>query len=151
MRNNTQIALVIAALMYLLGGLYMLLAPEGAHAMLSTGPYDPAGAALLTAAVLAFATTFLIAAHDASRIALHVSAVGLLFMGIVGAHQMFIAQTLPRSAVMVVALIVDLVVAVFLLISLSEAAMRLEPVSAGVGGPARRQREKTRVRRRVRR
>lgn len=155
MRHYAQIALVIAALMYLLGGLYLLLAPQSAYPLLSTGPYDPAGAALLTAAVLAFATIFLIAAHDASRVALHVSTVGLLFLGIAGAHQMFIAQTLTRSAVTVMGLIVDLVVAVYLLIALSEAAMRLEAAPPGAvaaaGAPAWPRRTKAPARRPQRR
>ncbi len=139
MHHHVQIALVIAALLYLLGGLSMLLAPESAHELLSTGPYDPAGAALLTAAALAFAAIFLIAAHDGSRPVLHMSAVALLFMGVAWAQQMFLAQTAARNVVTVVGLILDLVIAVYLVIALSEGAARLETAAAAAaaGGAAR--------------
>jgi drug/metabolite transporter (DMT)-like permease len=136
MRHHVQIALVIAALLYGLGGLFMLLAPESAHKLLFKGSYDPAGAALLTAAVLGFAAIFLIAAHDGTRPVLHISAVALLFMGVAWAQQMLMAGNAARNAVTVVGLILDLAIAFYLVIALSEGVARLETTVAG--GPARR-------------
>lgn len=146
MRNHVQVALVIAALLYLFGGLFMLLAPESAHTLFSTGPHDPAASALLTAALIAFATIFLIAAHEPTRALTHVAVVGMLFLGLTWAYQMFIAQSLPRGAVTVSAMIINLVVAGYLLIAQSDAVMRLETASvvSARRGKARATRRKRR-------
>lgn len=130
MTNHVQVALVVVALLYLSGGLFMLLAPESAQTLLSTAPRDPVASALLTAALFAFATIFLLAAHEATRALTHVAVVGLLFLGLTWAYQMFIAQSLPRGTVTVTALIINLVVAVYLLIAQSDAVARLETASA---------------------
>jgi hypothetical protein len=129
MKAQVQIALVIVALLYLAWGLALLLAPEQAHALLSTGPYNATTSAMFGAALFAFVTIFFIAAHEPMREIVHASAVGLAFFGVVAAYQMLVANTMPQSPPTVISLMINLAVAVYLLMSLTYAAVEMQGAS----------------------
>lgn len=126
MKNHVQSALVIAVILYLGWGLSLLVAPEQMHAILSSGTYDPTTTAMFGAGVFAFALVFLIAAHSPTRETVHASVSGLLFFGFVGLYQMFVAKGMPQTTLTVVSMVVNLAVAIYLLISLTDAAMAME-------------------------
>jgi drug/metabolite transporter (DMT)-like permease len=141
-KTQVQVALVIAALLYLAWGLGMLLAPELAHQMLSTAPQNPATAAMFTAALFAFAVVFFIGAHEPAHEVVHAAAAGLLFFGVAAAYQMFAAKTMIASPATVASLIINLGAAFFLLLSLTEGGMRV--AAAPRARPAARRRTKRR-------
>lgn len=126
MKNHVQSALVIAVILYLGWGLSLLVAPEQMHAILSSGTYDPTTTAMFGAGLFAFALVFLIAAHSPTRETVHASVSGLLFFGFVGLYQMFVAKGMPQTTLTVVSMVVNLAVAIYLLISLTDAAMAME-------------------------
>ena len=131
MRVHVQGALAIVMLLYLLWGLAVLVAPQTAHELLSTGPYDPASLCMFGAALFAFATLFMIAAHMPARDIVHAAAVGLAFLGLTAAYLMFIARTMPASAPTVISLAINVTVALYLLISLTEAATQIGVAASG--------------------
>lgn len=123
MKNHVQSALVIAAILYLGWGLSLLVAPDKMHPLLSTGAYDPVTTAMFGAGLFAFVLVFLIAAHNPLRETVHASVSALLFFGFVGLYQMFVAKGMPQTTLTVVSMVINLAVAIYLLISLTDAAM----------------------------
>jgi hypothetical protein len=126
MNNHVQIALVIAALLYLAWGLSLLVAPEWANQMLSSSPLNASTSALFGAGLFAFVIVFLIAAHRPGRETVHAAVTGLLFIGVVAAYQLFIAKTMPQTAWTVASLVINIAVALYLLMALTESALSLE-------------------------
>jgi len=126
MKNHVQIALVIVAVMYLGWGVGLLVAPETMHPLLSTWRYDPTVTAMFGAGLFAFVMVFLIAAQNPSQEMVHASVSGLLFFGFVGLYQMFVAKGMPQNTMTVISMVINLAAAIYMLISLSDAAMGLE-------------------------
>lgn len=123
MKSHIQIALVIVMILYLLWALGLLVAPETVHNSLSTGPFDASSSAMFGAGLFAFVLVFMVAVHEPTRELVFVSATGLLFFGLTAAYQIFISKTMPQHPVTVFTLIINLGVAVYLLITLSESVM----------------------------
>jgi len=121
MKPQVQGALVIVALLYLMWGFAFLVMPEKATAMMSTSPHNPALAAMFAASLFAFGTMFLVAAHEPSREIVHAAAVALGFIGATAAIQM-VTKTMPASPMTVISLIINLGAAIYLFISLTDAA-----------------------------
>jgi len=140
MKNHVQSALVIAAILYLGWGLSLLVAPEKVHPLLSTGTFDPAITAMFGAGLFAFVLVFLIAAHNPLRETVHASVSALLFFGFVGLYQMFVAKGMPQTAMIVISMIINLAVAIYLLIFLTDAAMAMEGGKHKAKPKARRRR-----------
>jgi len=140
MKNHVQSALVIAVILYLGWGLSLLVAPEQMHATLSSGTYDPTTTAMFGAGLFAFALVFLIAAHSPTQETVHASVSGLLFFGFVGLYQMFVAKGMPQTTLTVVSMIINLAVAIYLLILLTDAAMAMEGGKRKAKPKARRRR-----------
>jgi len=130
MKPQVQGALVIVALLYLVWAFAFLLMPEHATAMMSTGPHNPALAAMFAAALFAFGTMFLVAAHEPSREIVHAAAVALGFIGATAAIQM-LSKSMPAAPLTVISLIINLGAAVYLFISLTDAAMTMAPGGRG--------------------
>lgn len=126
MKNHVQIALVIAALLYLVWGLSLLVAPEWANQMLSSSPINETTSALFGAGLFAFVIVFLIAAHRPGRETVHAAVTGLLFIGVVTAYQLFIAKTMPQTSWTVISLVINIALALYLLMALTESALSLE-------------------------
>jgi hypothetical protein len=57
-RTLIQVVLLIAAALYMGWGLTLLLAPSVSHALVSTGPCDPAVTAMFGATLLGMMVTF---------------------------------------------------------------------------------------------
>lgn len=126
MKNHVQIALVIAALLYLVWGLSLLVAPEWANQMLSSSPINATTSSLFGAGLFAFVIVFLIAAHRPGRETVHAAVTGLLFIGVVTAYQLFIAKAMPQTSWTVISLVINIAVALYLLMALTESALNLE-------------------------
>lgn len=139
MKFQTQVALVIAAVLFLGWGLALLIKPQAAHALLSTGPNDPAVTAMFGGALFAFAAVFSIAARETAREIVYASAVSLLFLGVVAGYQMLIGKHMPQNPATVISLVATLGISVFLFISMTDAAMNL----AGGGRKGRRSTTRT--------
>lgn len=108
MKARLQLILLAAAAVYMGWGLALLLAPEAAHPLLSTGPYDPVMTALFGVALVAFAAGFVIGARDPVKEVVRVAVVAQLLLGAVVAFLMFVAATLPRSPVTLISLCLDI-------------------------------------------
>ncbi len=132
MRSEAQFALVIAAFLYLAWGLGVLVAPQATGALLSNEPFNATMTALFGAALFAFSTLFLIGAHDPSREIVHASAVALTLIATVEGYQIWGNRSMPQSPATVFSFIINLGVAAYLLISLSEAMSHRAPVVAKV-------------------
>jgi hypothetical protein len=145
MKNYVQVALVIAAVMYLAWGLSLLVAPEWSHAMISSGPFNPTTTALFGAGLFAFVIIFFIAAHRPERETVHAAVTGMLFIGVVAAYQMFVSRSMPQTGWTVASLVIDVAVAFYLLMALTETAMTLEEKKAA---PAARRAKARRSKRR---
>ena len=148
MKPQVQGALLIVALLYLIWAFAFLVMPEQATAMMSTGPHNPALAAMFAASLFAFGTMFLVAAHEPSREIVHASAVALGFIGATAAIQM-LSKGMPASLMTVVSLIINLGAAVYLFISLTDAAMSM--AGGGRGKTRARAKGARRTRRTTRR
>ncbi|MEK7840006.1 MAG: hypothetical protein AAB252_02400 [Pseudomonadota bacterium] len=140
MKNHVQSALVIAAILYLGWGLSLLVAPEQMQALLSSGTYDPTTTAMFGASLFAFVLVFLIAAHNPTQETVHASVSGLLFIGFVGLYQMFVAKGMPQTTLTVLSMVINLAVAIYLLITLTDAAMVVGGGKRGKAKPKARRR-----------
>jgi hypothetical protein len=94
--------------------------------MLSSSPLNASTSALFGAGLFAFVIVFLIAAHRPGRETVHAAVTGLLFIGVVAAYQLFIAKTMPQTAWTVASLVINIAVALYLLMALTESALSLE-------------------------
>lgn len=120
MKAQVQVALVLAAVLYLLWGLGMLVAPDRTHALLTTGPYDVATTALLGASLIGFAALFLMAAREPVRPLVRACAVALLFLGVTAGYQMFFSRSIHQAPAVATSLILDLGLAFFLMVALAD-------------------------------
>lgn len=125
MKAQAQVALVIAAVLYLGWGLALLVKPQATHALLSTALNDPAMTAMFGSAMFAFAAVFFIAWREPVREIVYASAVSLMFLGIVAGYQLLIGKHMPQNLATVMTLVLTLGISVFLFISVTEAAMNL--------------------------
>jgi len=142
MKTHIQIALVIVMILYLLWALGLLVAPEMVHTSLSTGPFDASSSAMFGAGLFAFVLVFMVAVHEPTRELVFVSATGLLFFGVTAAYQIFISKTMPQHPGTVFTLIINLGVAVYLLITLSESVMSAMTAPASGGAKTVKKKKK---------
>jgi hypothetical protein len=138
MRTHIQVALAVAALLYLSWALGLLVAPGAVHAVVSTAPANPVTSAMFGAGAFAFAIVFLIAAHHPVRETLHAAVAGLLLFGFVGGYQMFLGGAMPRNVSTVSSFVINAVIAAYLLLGLSDAVMNMEAGGAKAGKKAKK-------------
>ena len=81
MKTQVQIALLVAGGLYLLWGIGFMSAPQQVQHLMSTGAYDVASVAMLTASLFAFVMLFVLAAGNPERDMVIASATALLFLG----------------------------------------------------------------------
>lgn len=120
MKAQVQVALALAAVLYLAWGLVMWMAPERAHMLVTAGPYDVATTAMLGAALLGFAALFVIAARDPVRPLVQACAVALFLLGVTVGYQMFFLRSIHQVPATATSLIVNLGLAFYLMVSLVE-------------------------------
>lgn len=146
---QAQVALVIAAVLFLGWGLALLIKPHATHALLSTAANDPATTAMFGGALFAFAAMFFIAWREPAREIVYASAVSLMFLGVVAGYQLLIGKHMPQNPATVITLVLTLGISVYLFISLTEAAMNLAAVARkGRRSSARKTATKARRKRR---
>jgi hypothetical protein len=121
-----QTALAIVAVLYLIWGVGFVTSPEMVHKLLTTGPYSSALAAMFGAAIFALAVLFLIGVANPLRPLIQAAAAALAIIGAVALYQMFIAHAMPQNPQTVASLVIDLVTAVYLFLTQSEAMQAQE-------------------------
>lgn len=140
MKCQIQVALLIAALLYFSWAMGLFLMPEASLKLITTGPENITLTALFAAALLGFATMFLVTAHEPGHEAVQGAAIGLGFIGATAGYQMLIAKTMPQTTPTVISLILSLGLAIYLFMSMSEGAPTGRRASAKAKPKARRRR-----------
>ena len=147
MKTQVQSALMIAAVLFLMWALSLLIKPAATQALLSIAPRDPAGTVLLATSLFALGAVFLIAAGQPSREFVYACAITCALFAAAIAYQMLIAKHIPHGAVVVITLVVNAAVAAFLFISVTDAAANLAVKSRAGRGSSKRSRGVRRRRR----
>lgn len=124
MKSQVQGALLVAALLYFGWAMGLFLMPEAALKLITTGPENTTLTAMFAAALLGFATMFLVTAHEPGYEAVQGAAIGLGFIGATAGYQMLIVKTMPQTTPTVISLILSLGLAIYLFMSMSEGAPR---------------------------
>jgi hypothetical protein len=137
MKSQVQAALLIAALLYFSWAMGLFLMPEASLKLITTGPENTTLTAMFAAALLGFATMFLVTAHEPGHEAVQGAAIGLGFIGATAGYQMLIVKTMPQTTPTVISLILSLGLAIYLFMLTSENASRIGQVGAGRRGSAK--------------
>ncbi|KPL27742.1 MAG: hypothetical protein AMJ72_07065 [Acidithiobacillales bacterium SM1_46] len=136
MRGYVQLALGLAALLYLVWAITFLVAPETAHQMVNTGPYNPGMAGMFAAALFGLGAMLLIASAEPEPGIVAGSAAALAVVAVVAGYQMLIAKYMPQATWTVISLLLNTAAAAYLFVMQAQAAQE----SAGTparGGRAR--------------
>ena len=120
MKAQTQVALLLAAMLYFAWGVAFWVSPPDAHALLVTGGYSRGIGALFGAALLGLAALYVLAAAHVLRPMVHAAATTLLLIGLTAAYQMFMLHNLVQGPATVISLILNLGIGLFLLIAVSD-------------------------------
>lgn len=126
MKSQTQIALLLAAMLYFAWGFALWVAPQQAHALLTGGFYNAGVSALFGAALLAMAVLYVLAAAHVLRPLVHAAATALLLVGLTAAYQMFMVHSVLQGPATVVSLALNLGIGLFLLIAASDGIFELD-------------------------
>ena len=143
MKAQTQVALLLAAMLYLAWGIALWVAPPQTHALLTAGFYSAGVSALFGAALMALSVLCVLAAAHTLRPMVQAAATALLLVGLTAAYQMFVGHSILTGAATVISLALNLGIGLFLLIAVSDGVFELE------GNGARNGRKRTRVTRRM--
>ena len=127
MKKYIQMSLWVAAGVYLIAGLGLMLEPRAGHDLISAGPYDGTLVSMFVAVLFGLVVVFSIAAHDPVKQMVHAAASGLALVAVVMAYQMFINKAVPLGPATIIGFIVNAGVATYLFMFLTEAV-------AGHGG-----------------
>jgi len=135
MKQHAQIALFIGALLYLVWGIALLVAPESAHGVLSKGVFDPTMTGLFAASLVGITTLFVFAGHNPTKELTAVSAVISLCLGLAMAILMGFSQAMHVSLIVVVSMVGSLSLGLYLFISQTEGMWYLSatPVAKSAG------------------
>lgn len=126
MRAQTQVALLLAAMLYFAWGISLWVAPQQVHGLMIAGFYSSGVSALFGAALLGLATLFVLAAAHVLRPLVYAAATALLLIGLTAGYQMFLVHTVLQGPLTVVSLALNLAVGMFLLIAVSDGVFELE-------------------------
>ena len=135
MRAQIQIALRIGAALLLVSALGLVADPMGAHKLISVHAFNSTTHFILAANMLGMAIIMLVMGENPESDFTGAMAMALLVVGIVIGHQMLISHSMPSSLYTVVALIVLIGLAVFLLVARTQEM-------AGLAAPASRPAQK---------
>jgi len=135
MKQHAQIALFLGALLYLVWGIALLVAPESAHGVLSKGAFDPAMTGLFAASLVGITTLFVFAGHSPTKELTAVSAVVSLCLGLAMAILMGFSHAMHVSLIVVISMLGSLSLGLYLFISQTEGMWQLPaaPVTKSVG------------------
>lgn len=120
MKAQTQVALLLAAMLYLAWGIALWVAPQSTHALLTGGFYSAGIGALFGAALMALAVLFVLGAAHVLRPMVYAAATALLLIGLTAAYQMFMLHSVMQGPATVVSLVLNLGIGLFLLIAVSD-------------------------------
>lgn len=138
MESTIRFTLLVSAALYMAWGLSLVLAPEMAHSIISTGPYDPVTTAMFGAAMVGMMTMFVIAAYDPEREIVRAAAAGLTVVGFTAAYLIFLAKGMPLRPLTMLSLLVDLGAAAILFLSEARIDLRKQTKAKRGGTVARR-------------
>jgi len=139
MRAQIQIALRIGAALLLVSALGLVADPIGAHKLISVHAYNSTTHFILAANMLGMAVVILVMGENPESDFTGALAMALLIVGIVIGHQMLISHSMPHGIYTVVALIVLIGLAVFLLVARTqEMAASAAPASRSAKTPAKK-------------
>lgn len=130
MRGHVQLALGLAALLYLVWAITFLVAPELAHKMVNTGPYNPGMAGMFAAALFGLGAMLLIASAEPEPGIVAAAASALAVVAVIAAYQMLIAKYMPQESMTVVSLLLNSAAAAYLFVMQSQAAQEGAAVPA---------------------
>ncbi|KPK10307.1 MAG: hypothetical protein AMJ68_09635 [Acidithiobacillales bacterium SG8_45] len=141
MRAQIQIALRIGAALLLVSALSLVADPTGAHKLISVHAYNSTTHFILAANMLGMAVIMLVMGENPESDFTGALAMALLTVGIVIGHQMLVSHSMPHGIYTVVALIVVIGLAVFLLVARTQemaasAAPAKRPERAPANKPA---------------
>jgi len=142
MKAQTQVALLLAAMLYLAWGIGLWVAPQQSHALLTGGFYSAGVGALFGAALMALAVLFVLAAAHVLRPLVHAAATALLLVGLTAAYHMFMVHSVMQGPATVISLLLNLGIGLFLLIAVSDGVFEID-------GNGRGARKRSRVTRRM--
>ena len=131
MKAQTQVALLLAAMLYLAWGIGLWVAPQQSHALLTGGFYSAGVGALFGAALMALAVLFVLAAAHVLRPLVHAAAAALLLVGLTAAYQMFMLHSVMQGPATVISLLLNLGIGLFLLIAVSDGVFEMEANGRG--------------------
>jgi len=114
MRLRLQIALLVAAVLYMGWGLGLLLAPAAAQTLMSAYANDPVMSRLFGASLIAWTIAFCIGARHPEREIVHACIVACTVVSLIVAYAMFVAESMPRVAPTVISLGLNSALALFL-------------------------------------
>jgi hypothetical protein len=139
MRGYVQLALGLAALLYLVWAITFLVAPETAQHMVNTGPYNPGMAGMFAAALFGLGAMLLIASAEPEPGIVVGSAAALAVVAVVAGYQMLIAKYMPQATWTVISLLLNTAAAAYLFV------MQAQTAQESAGPPTRggRARSKT--------
>lgn len=132
MMAHVRLHLLIAAVLYLGCGLALLMGQEGAHRIISTGPYDTVTSAMFASALLAFAAMFLMGVLNPVKALVNASVVALAFPVLVAAYLMFISSSMPQHPATFFSLLIAFTIGAILFFSVIKS-----PVSSVTGSSVR--------------
>jgi len=136
MRGHVQLALGLAALLYLVWAITFLVAPETAHQMVNTGAYNPGMAGMFAAALFGLGAMLLIASAEPEPGIVAAAAAALAVVAVIAAYQMLIAKYMPQQGMTVVSLLLNSALAAYLFVMQAQAAQESAATPAR-GGRAR--------------
>jgi len=122
MRGHVQLALGLAALLYLVWAITFLVAPELAHHMVNTGAYNPGMAGMFAAALFGLGAMLLIASAEPEPGIVAAAAAALAVVAVIAAYQMLIAKYMPQQTMTVISLVLNSAAAAYLFVMQSQAA-----------------------------
>lgn len=136
MRGHVQLALGLAALLYLVWAITFLVAPQTAHQMVNTGAYNPGMAGMFAAALFGLGAMLLIASAEPDPGIVAAAAAALAVVALIAGYQMLIAGYMPQKTLTVVSLLLNIAAAAYLFVTQALAAQHGAGATTG-GGRAR--------------
>lgn len=96
MIGHVRMHLLIAAVLYFFLALALFMGQDGAHRVLSTGPYDAVTNTMLGGAMLAFAVLFFMGVLNPVKALVNAAVAALGFLALVVVYLMFISASMPQ-------------------------------------------------------
>ena len=142
MKAQTQVALLLAAMLYFAWGIALWIAPHHTHMLLTSGPYSAGVNSLFGATLMGMGVLYVIAMMHTLRPLLHAAASALLLVGLTAAYQMFMVHSVSQGPATVISLALNLAIGLYLVIAASEGVLEITANGRG-------RRKRSRVTRRM--